>query len=157
MSEPAKRAGSATAASERVARKIHPIIKKIAFIALLACMVLTVLLYAKGIVLSAGSRALLSLLLFFVLATFLSYVSAFGMPASQKKVLGLAICSRNSGPAMATVLSIPNLDGNAFVMVGMGILVQASLSIPLARRLGKRATATQGSGASPAATDLPAE
>jgi BASS family bile acid:Na+ symporter len=121
--------------SERVAGKIHPIIKKIAFIALMACLVLTVLLYAKGIVLSAGSRALLSLFLFFVLATLASYVSAFGMRESQKRVLSLAICSRNSGPAMATVLSIPNLDGNAFVMVGLGILVQASLSVPLARRL----------------------
>ena len=124
--------------SERVAGKIHPIIKKIAFIALMACLVLTVLLYAKGIVLSAGSRALLSLFLFYVLATLASYASAFGMPKSQKRVLGLAICSRNSGPAMATVLSIPNLDGTAFVMVGLGILVQASLSVPLARRLGKQ-------------------
>jgi BASS family bile acid:Na+ symporter len=95
--------------SERVAGKMHPIIKKIAGIGLAACLVLTVLLYGKGIVLSAGSRALLSLLLFYVLATLLSYVSAFGMPASQKRVLGLAICSRNSGPAMATVLSIPTL------------------------------------------------
>jgi len=125
--------------SEHVAGKIHPIIKKIAFIALMACLVLTVLLYAKGIVLSAGSRALLSLYLFFVLATIASYVSAVGMPESQKRVLTLAICSRNSGPAMATVLSIPNLHGNAFVMVGLGILVQASLSVPLARWMGKRA------------------
>ena len=36
-------------------------------------------------------------------------------------------------PSMAVVLSIPNLDGKAFVMVGLGILVQASLSVPLAR------------------------
>jgi BASS family bile acid:Na+ symporter len=121
--------------SERVAGKIQPIVKKISFIALMTCLALTVLLYAEGIVLSAGSRALLSLVLFFVLATLASYVSAVGMPESQKRVLSLAICSRNSGPAMATVLSIPNLDGNTFVMVGLGILVQASLSVPLARRL----------------------
>ena len=136
--------------SEHFAGKIQPVIKKIAFIALMACLVLTVLLYAKGIVLSAGSRALLSLFLFFALATLLSYLSAFRMPESQKNVLGLAICSRNSGPAMAVVLSIPNLNGNAFVMVGLGILVQASLSVPLAKRLGKRAAATRGSDASTA-------
>jgi len=128
--------------SERVADKIQPIIKKIAFIALMACLVLTVLLYARGIVLSAGSRALLSLVLFFPLATLATYFSAFGMPESQKRVLSLAICSRNSGPAMATVLSIPNLHGDAFVMVGLGILVQASLSVPLARWLGKRTQVT---------------
>ena len=121
--------------SERVADKIQPIIKKIAFITLMACLVLTILLYAKGIILSAGSRALLALVLFFVLVTLASYISAFGMPESQKRVLSLPICSRNSGPAMATVLSIPNLYGDAFVMVGLGILVQASLSVPLARRL----------------------
>ncbi len=140
--------------SERVAGRIHPIIKKIAFIAMMACLALAVLLYAKGIVLSAGSRALLSLVLFFVLATLASYGSAFGMPQSQKKVLGLVTCSRSSGPAMATVLSIPNLDGNAVVMVGLGILVQTFLSFPLAKWLGKRATATEGSAASAAAEDL---
>jgi hypothetical protein len=74
-----------------------------------------------------------------VLATLASYVSAFGMPESQKRVLRLAICSRNSGPAMLTVLSIPNLHGDAFVMVGLGIIVQMSLSFPLAFLLGKRA------------------
>lgn len=128
--------------SESVAGKISPFIKKTASIGLAGCLVLTVLLYGKGIILSAGSRALLSLLLFFVLATLLSHVSAFGMPASQKRVLGLAICSRNSGPAIATVLSIPNVDGNAVVMVALGILAQAALSFPLAHRLGKRAAAT---------------
>jgi BASS family bile acid:Na+ symporter len=140
--------------SERVVGKIHPFIKKIAGIGLAGCLVLTVLLYARGIVLSAGSRALLSLLLFYVLATLLSHVSAFGVPESQKRVLGLAICSRNSGPAMATVLSIPNVDGNAVVMVALGILAQAALSFPLARWLGKRAAATEGSAASADATDL---
>ena len=140
--------------SERVAGKIQPIIKKIAVLGMMGCLALTVLLYAKGIILSAGSRALLSLVLFFVIATLASYGSAFGMPQSQKRVLGLAICSRNSGPAMAVVLSIPNLDGKAFVMVGLGIVVQLSISIPLARWLGKRATATQGNAASAAAKDL---
>jgi BASS family bile acid:Na+ symporter len=128
--------------SERVAGKIQPIIKKIAVIGMLACLALAVLLYGKGIVLSAGSRALLSLVLFFVLATLASYGSAFGMPQSQKKVLGLVICSRSSGPAMATVLSIPNLHGNAVVMVALGILVQTFLSFPMARWLGKRAQVT---------------
>jgi BASS family bile acid:Na+ symporter len=128
--------------SERVAAKTQPIIKKIAFIALMACLVLTVLLYARGIVLSVGSRALLALVLFFVLVTLASYISAYGMPESQKRVLSLAICSRNSGPAMTTVLSIPNLDGNAIVMVGLGIIVQMSLSIPLARRLFARQVPT---------------
>jgi hypothetical protein len=42
---------------------------------------------------------------------------------------------------MATVLSIPNVDGNAVVMVALGILAQAALSFPLARWLGKRADA----------------
>jgi BASS family bile acid:Na+ symporter len=128
--------------SERIAGKLHPIIKKIALIALMACLPPTVLLYAEGIVLSAGSRALLSLVLFFVLATLASYGSAFGMPESQKRVLSLAICSRNTGPAMATVLSIPNLDGNAIVMVGLGVLVHVSLSVPLARRLFARSAPT---------------
>jgi bile acid:Na+ symporter, BASS family len=118
-----------------LAGMIRPPIKKIAGIALMICLGLTVLLYAKGIILSAGSRALASLVLFYVLATLAAHLSATGMPESQKRVLSLAICSRNSGPAMATVLSIPNLDGRAFVMVGLGILVQVCLSFPLARAM----------------------
>ena len=74
--------------SERVAGKIHPIIKKIAFIALMACLVLTVLLFAKGVLLSAGSRALLALILIYSDAGPLQgKVSAFGMAESQKRVL----------------------------------------------------------------------
>ena len=126
-----------------LALKAHPLVKKVATIGVLITLALTVVLYAKGIVLSAGSRALASLLLFHVLATAATYGSAAGMPGNQKSVLSLLICSRNSGPAMATVLSIPNLDGRAVVMVAMGGVVQVAISFALARWIGTRAATSR--------------
>jgi predicted Na+-dependent transporter len=74
--------------------------------------------------------------LFYVIVTAGAFASAFGMPRGQQSVLGIGICSRNSGPAFATALSIPNVDGKTLVMCGLAILVQGTLSILLARRLG---------------------
>jgi hypothetical protein len=41
--------------------------------------------------------------------------------------LSVGICSRNSGPAFETALSIPNLDGRVMVVCGLAILVQMSV------------------------------
>lgn len=125
--------------SRNSALKLCPFIKKTSVIALVICLVTTVLLYAKGILLSVGSLALLSNMLFYVILTAAAYASALGMPKTQKSVLSIGICSRNSGPAFATALSIPHLDGQALVMCGLAILVQVSLSFFLANRFGREA------------------
>ncbi len=127
--------------SRSSALKACPYIKKISVIALVICLATTVLLYAKGILLSVGSLALLSHLLFYVILTAAAYASTFGMPMAQRSVLSIGICSRNSGPAFATALSIPNLDGRSLVMCGLAILVQVTLSFVLAGWFGKRASA----------------
>ena len=132
--------------SRSIALRLCPPIKKTSAIALLVCLVTTVLLYAKGILLSVGSLALLSHILFYVILTAAAYASAFGMPQGQKSVLSIGICSRNSGPAFATALSIPDLDGRALVMCGLAILVQVSLSFLLANWFGKKADTIVGDG-----------
>lgn len=125
--------------SRAAALRICPLIKKITVAALIICLVTTVLLYAKGILLSVGSLALLAHIVFYVVLTAATYVSAIGMPIEQKSILSVGMCSRNSGPAFATALSIPDLDGRALVMCGLAILVQVTLSFLLASRFGKRA------------------
>jgi len=132
--------------SRTLPSKACPLIKKISIIALVICLVITVLLYAKGILLSVGSLALLAHLLFYVIVTAGAFASAFGMPPGQKSVLGIGICSRNSGPAFATALSIPDVDGKTLVMCGLAILVQGTLSILLARRLGGPSARTGAGG-----------
>lgn len=124
--------------SRTVALTVVPFIKKISVVALVICMVTTVLLYAKGILLSVGSLALLSHVLFYVILTGATYASTFGMAQGQRSVLSIGMCSRNSGPAFATALSIPNMDGRALVMCGLAILVQVSLSFWLTYRLGRK-------------------
>ena len=127
--------------SRNIALKACPFIKKTSVIALVVCLVTTVLLYAKGIILSAGSLALLSHILFYVILTGAVYASTFAMPSGQKSVLSIGMCSRNSGPAFATALSIPDVDGKTLVMCGLAILVQVTLSFLLAGWFGKRARA----------------
>jgi BASS family bile acid:Na+ symporter len=124
--------------SRSIALRLCPPIRKTSAIALVVCLVTTVLLYAKGILLAVGSLALLSHILFYVILTAAANASAFGMPQGQKSVLSIGICSRNSGPAFATALSIPDVDGKTLVMCGLAILVQVSLSFLLARRLGQQ-------------------
>ena len=133
--------------SRSVALKFCPFVKKTTVIALTICLVTTVLLYAKGILLSVGSLALLSHILFYVILTAAAYASTVGMPSGQKSVLSVGMCSRNSGPAFATALSIPNLDGRALVMCGLAILVQVTLSFLLAGWFGKRAGKASAGGA----------
>ena len=111
------------------------------------CIVTTALLYAKGILLSVGSLALLSHILFYVVLTAATLATASGMPPGQKSVLSIGMCSRNSGPAFATALSIPQVDGKTLVMCGLAIFVQATLSILLARRFGKQAGKVRAEGA----------
>jgi len=133
--------------SRNIALKLCPYIKKISVIALVICLVTTILLYAKGILLSVGSLALLSHILFYVILTAAAFASTFGMPPGQKSVLSIGICSRNSGPAFATALSIPHVDGQTLVMCGLAILVQVSLSFFLAGQFGKRAGKSSAGGA----------
>jgi len=132
--------------SRTVAVTASPLIKKISVVALVICLVMTVLLYARGILLSVGSLALLAHVLFYVTVTAGAYASAFGMPTGQKSVLSIGICSRNSGPAFATALSIPDVDGKTLVMCGLAILVQVSLSFLLARRLGQQSGSVAAGG-----------
>jgi len=133
-------------ASRAVAAKACPLIKRISVVALAICVVMTVLLYARGILLSVGSLALLAHVLFYVTLTAGAYASAYGMPTSQKCVLGIGMCSRNSGPAFATALSIPDVDGKTLVMCGLAILVQSTLSILLARRFSRQSGSAIGGG-----------
>jgi len=135
--------------SRSVALKLCPLIKKTSVIALVICIVTTFLLYAEGILLSVGSLALLSHVLFYVILTAATLATASGMPTGQKSVLSIGMCSRNSGPAFATALSIPQVDGRTLVMCGLAIFVQATFSILLARWYSKQAGKARAEGATP--------
>jgi BASS family bile acid:Na+ symporter len=133
--------------SRSVALKLCPLIKNTSVIALVICLITTVLLYAKGIVLSVGSLALLAHILFYVFLTAGTIACAYRMPNGQKSVLGIGMCSRNSGPAFATALSIPQVDGKTLVMCGLAILVQMTFSFLLGGWFGKQAGKARAEGA----------
>jgi len=120
------------------ATRWRPLLKKIASFALVGALATTIASFGQGILISAGSFALASLLLLYVLITAGTWYSAYSFPYERRSVLTLGIVSRNSGPAVAIAVSIPNLQGETFVLIGMGIIVQVLLSFPLAKRGGKK-------------------
>lgn len=121
----------------------RPLVKKLATIALVGALVMTIASFGKGIILSAGSFALASLILFYILVTAGTWYTSFKFPFEHRSVLTLGILSRNSGPAVAIAVSIPNLPGETYVLIGLGIIVQVAMSFPLARRGGRRHTKLQ--------------
>jgi len=120
------------------ATRWRPLLKKVASVALVGALAATIACFGKGIVVSAGSFALASLLLLYGLITAGTWYSAYSFPYERRSVLTLGIVTRNSGPAVAIAVSIPNLQGETFVLIGMGIIVQVLMSFPLAYRGGKK-------------------
>ena len=120
------------------ANRWRPLVKKLATVALFGALATTIASFGSGIVLSAGSFALASLVLFYILATAGTWYSSYRFPFEQRSVLTLGVLSRNSGPAVAIAVSIPNLPSETFVVIGLGIIVQVAMSFPLAKRGGRK-------------------
>jgi len=120
------------------ANRWRPLVTKLASVALFGALATTIASFGSGIVLSAGSFALASLLLFYLLVTAGTWYSSYKFPFEQRSVLTLGVLSRNSGPAVAIAVSIPDLASETFVLIGLGIIVQVAMSFPLAKRGGRK-------------------
>jgi BASS family bile acid:Na+ symporter len=103
------------------AARIQPFVKKVTGIATILMLICVVLIYGKGFVGSVGTYAIGTQALFFTLITAGAYALGFGMPAGQKSVISLGICTRNNGAALAPLLIAKDVDPNALVMVSLGI------------------------------------
>jgi len=66
---------------------------------------------------TAGSFALLSVVLFMVAIGWISYQFGFGLKQSQRSVISLAMITRNGGPVLIAALAIPNVDSRIVTLV----------------------------------------
>jgi BASS family bile acid:Na+ symporter len=125
------------------ATKILPAVIVIGKITTLAAGVCALVVFARPMLDTVGSRALLSVILFMVVIALISYLVGFGLKQSQRSVMSLGMLTRNSGPALIAALEIPNGDNHIvtlIVLLNLGGFVLA----PIATRIfGKLAEKTK--------------
>ena len=107
--------------SEVVAAKMQPVVKKLAGLAGLIWAVLCLIIYGKGLLGLAGSFAVASELVFFGLVCLGTYWLGFGLPHEQKIVLSVGVTTRNLGACLTPLLSVPDMDQRATLMMVLAL------------------------------------
>ncbi len=125
--------------AELVAVKILPAVIMIAKITTVAVGVSAVVVFARPMLDTVGSRALLSVILFMVVIALISYLVGFGLKQSQRSVMSLGMLTRNSGPALIAALAIPNGDNHIITLIVLLNLAGIVLAPIAAGIFGKQA------------------
>jgi BASS family bile acid:Na+ symporter len=131
---------------EPVAKKILSAASVIAKITTVAVAVWCVVFFADLMIESAGSFALLAVILFTVLIALISYLVGFGLKQSQRSVVSLAMLTRNGGPVLIAALAIPNADDRIVTLVVWVNVVGFVLAPIIATIFGKMAGKTVAEG-----------
>ena len=118
---------------------IQPFVKKGTGVDTLVMLILVVIIYGKGFIGSIGTYAIGTQVIFFSVITAASYAFGLGMPARQKSVLSLGICTRNCGSALAPLFVAQGVDQSAIVMVSLGIPMMFGFAAIAARVFAGRA------------------
>ena len=116
------------------ATKILPAVIVIAKITTVAVGVCAVVVFARPMLDTVGSRALLSVILFMVVIALISYLVGFGLKQSQRSVMSLGMLTRNSGPALIAALEIPNRDTHIITLIVL-LNVGGFVLAPIAARI----------------------
>jgi BASS family bile acid:Na+ symporter len=107
--------------SEALAAKMQPVVKKLAGLAGLIWAILCLIIYGKGLLGVAGSFAVASQLVFFGIVCLGTYWLGFGMPHEQKIVLSVGVTTRNLGACLTPLLSVPDMDQRATLMMVLAL------------------------------------
>ena len=125
--------------ADAFASKLLPFAKKLAGIFGLLWSVLCLVIYGKGLLGLAGEFALASELLFFGVIFLGTYWLGFGLPYEQKIVLSVGVTTRNLGACLAPLLSVPDMDQRATLMIVLALPIMVIVSLLGARWLGPAA------------------
>ncbi len=125
-------------AAETVAEKAAPIVKKVTGVSTLILCLILLWLYRSEIIGAVGAYAIGTQILYYALMGAASYLLGFGLSYDQKAPMTLGICTRNVGPALATLLGVANAPEGAITMCILAIFLGAILSGFAAAALLKR-------------------
>lgn len=124
--------------SEKFAEKAAPIVKKVTGVnTLILCLVL-LWIYRSEIIGSVGAYAIATQMLLYTILGFAAYLLSFGLSYDQKSPLTLGICTRNVGPALATLMGVSGAPQGAITMCILAIFLGAIVSGFVAAALLKR-------------------
>lgn len=102
---------------ETLAEKIQSVVKKIVMLITIVVCVLGILIYWRGIISVAGSYAVATQMILFLILTTFPYWFGFGLKHEQKIVMSIGMATRNMGAALAPLLSIAEIDQRSIIMV----------------------------------------
>lgn len=102
---------------ETLAKKIQAVVKKIVLLITILVCILGILIYWRGIMNVAGSYAVASQGILFLILTTFPYWFGFGLRHEQKIVMSIGMATRNMGAALAPLLSIAEIDQRSIIMV----------------------------------------
>ena len=110
-------------ANRALAETIHPVCRKATLVAIVFMLGLVLWIYRADLAAMVGTWAIATQLLFYSSVTAASYLSASGLPHSQKSVLALGVSTRNIGAAIAPLLAIAGTDPRTIAMAVMAVPV----------------------------------
>src|SRR5512143_863934 len=125
-------------ANETVAEKAASIVKKVTGLATLILCAVLLWVYRGEIFSAVGTYAIGSQILCYALMGVASYLLGFGLSYDQKAPMVLGICTRNVGPALATLMGVAGAPQGAITMCILAIFLGAILSGFAAAALLKR-------------------
>lgn len=114
--------------AETIAEKAAPIVKKVTTLNTLILCAVLLWLHGGEIFSAVGTYAIGSQMLYYALLGSVAYLLGFGLSYEQKAPMVLGICTRNVGPALATLLGVASAPEGAITMCVMAIFLGAILS-----------------------------
>lgn len=130
--------------SEKFAEKAAPIVKTITSLGTIILVVVLIWIYKSEIFSAVGTYAIGTQILYYAIMGFAAYLLGFGLSYEQKAPMTLGICTRNVGPALATLLGVANAPQGAITMCILAIFLGAILSGFVAAAIMKRFSAPAG-------------
>ena len=127
--------------AQNAAEKLLPVVQRIGVLFLLLTLVLTLVLYGRDLLETAGSFAPGAQILFFVAITALSYTIHFGLTQPQRSAMALGMCTRNIAAVFAAYFGIMNPPPGLFVMVILVVPLAAIVAILAARLFARQVPA----------------
>jgi BASS family bile acid:Na+ symporter len=103
--------------ADAFASRLLPLAKKLAGIFGLLWSVLCLIIYRKALLGLAGSFAVASEVVFFGVIFLSTYWLGFGLSYGQKIMLSIGVTTRNPGTCLTPLLSVPNMDQRATLMI----------------------------------------
>lgn len=132
-------------AGRTVAERAAPIVKKVTGLNTLVLCVLLLWVYRSDIFSAVGTYAIGTQILYYAVLGLASYLLAIGLSFGQKAPMVLGICTRNVGPALATLLGVAGAPQGAITMcilaIFLGAILSGFLAAALLQRVGEAALA----------------